>query len=308
MYKADVVKSNGQQRAGGAVNQAAPGMTNMAQAMVEPTPRPGATTMPNAIGPGQSPGSVAPQTPTSGGPMMATSTGGVSAVNPQATGNAFANVDGYIDQSFNNAMNRLQPGLDAQRDALSQSLVDRGIGVGSEAYTKAMNQLDQSQNDAQQNAAFQAMQFGTGLQNQMFGQDAQRSQLANSLLQSQMSNRLGYDNMREQGRQFDAGLNERGRQFNANFGEGQRQYNDGANFRDLSFADQSAFRNWNANNNLDMQQFNMAMQLMNPIYGTQAIPIDVNGANNSAVNGQNSAMNNFLNQLQAGAGFLFGGG
>lgn len=150
--------------------------------------------------------------------------GGQSAVSPQARGDAFKNVDKYIDQSFNNAMNRLNPSLEAQKAAFDQQLVNRGISVGSDAYNKAYRQLDMNQNDARQNAAFQAMGFGTGLQDQMFQQDNARSQLANSLLQAQMQNKLGFAGLGENARQFNAGMDEGARQFDTDADERARQY------------------------------------------------------------------------------------
>ena len=225
-----------------------------------------------------------PQGPTAGAGNQ-TAVGGQSAVNPQATGNAFAGVDKYIDQSYNNAMNRLQPQIDQGRDALTQSMVDRGIGVGSEAYGEAMRTQAQGENDAMQNAAFQAMGFGTNLQNQMFGQDAQRSQLANSLVQAQMQNRLGYSNLSEQGRQF-----------NSSLGEQQRQYNDRSSqawddkaFRDLNWMDGTNFRDRSYNDQQDMQWFNMRQALLGAIPGWNPAQIDVNGAAGAATGSQQAA-------------------
>ena len=166
----------------------------------------------------------APSAPNIGRGGSGTSAGGQSAVNPQARGDAFRNVDKYIDQSFNNAMNRLNPSLEAQKAQFDQQLVNRGIAVGSDAYNKAYRQLDMNQNDARQNAAFQAMGFGTDLQNQMFSQDATRSQLANSLLQAQMQNKLGFAGLGENARQFNSGMDEGARQFDTNADERARQY------------------------------------------------------------------------------------
>lgn len=134
---------------------------------------------------------------------------GISAVNPQAKGS----YDQYIDASFQNAKQRLDPIMGQQRRQYEQSMVNRGIPVGSQGYNSAFQQLDQNQNDAYSSAAFDAMGFGLGAQAQDFGQDAQRSQLANSLLQARMNQALGfynadlgYDSLAERGRQFDASL------------------------------------------------------------------------------------------------------
>lgn len=43
---------------------------------------------------------------------------------------------------------RLDPAFDQRRDALEQDLANRGIGIGSRAYTSAVENLDQARNDA----------------------------------------------------------------------------------------------------------------------------------------------------------------
>jgi len=173
-----------------------------------------------------------------------TSIGGVSAVNPQAK----TDFQGYVDASYNAAKQRLDPVMQQQQQTYQQSMVDRSIPVGSEAYGKSSQQLDQNQNDAYSQAAFNAMQFGLGAQAQDFGQDATRSQLSNALLQSKWGNELGWGNnalgyagLNEQGRQFDKGLNEQGRQFDntsmdnryffdTNLGENARQFDSSQDF------------------------------------------------------------------------------
>lgn len=199
----------------------------------------------------------APAAANIGSASTGTSVGGQSAVAPQAKGNAFKSVDKYIDQSYNNAMNRLNPSLDAQKAAFDQQLINRGISVGSDAYNKAYRQLDMNQNDARQNAAFQAMGFGTGLQDQMFQQDNARSQLANSLLQAQMQNKLGYSGLGENARQFNAGMDEGARQFDTNADERARQYfgtlREGARQFDNSFGMQD--RNFLANFGEDARRY-----------------------------------------------------
>ncbi len=150
----------------------------------------------------------------SGGGGGASSIGGVSAVNPQAgQANELDAFQRYEDSAYNNAMRRLEPQMaTAQRD-FDQEMMNRGIPVGSDAYNSARAQFDQSQAGARENAAFGAMQFGLGAQNQSFQQDHARSQLANALLQAQWQKELGlgrlglgYAQLGEQGRQVDKGL------------------------------------------------------------------------------------------------------
>jgi len=244
-----------------------------------------------------------------------------SATNPQAGPMDFGSVDKYIDQSYNNAMTRLQPQMDQGRDAMSQALVDRGFGVGSEGYNEAMQQQGQVENDALQNAAFQAMGFGTNLQNQMFNQANARSQLANSLMQAQMQTGLGYAGLNEQGRQFNNTFGEQARQFDNQFLEGMRQYNDQSGqqwddraFRDLSWLDNQSFRNRQYNDQQDMNWFNMRQALLGAIPGWNPAQIDVTGSAGAATNSQQANFDAGMQQNQqmwnnlgtaAGAAMMF---
>lgn len=238
--------------------------------------------------------------PAQGGAAGAASSyGGVSAVNPQAQGSAFANVDKYIDDSYNNAMTRLQPQMDASRNQLTQAMIDRGIGVGSDAHNKAFAQQSQNENDAMQNARFMAQQQGAALQNQMFQQDLARSQLANSLTQANMQSRLGWGNLNEQARQYD---------------DRSAQGWDDRAFRDLSWLDSTNFRNRGYNDQQDQMWFNMRQALLGAIPGWNPAQIDVNGAANSATNSQQAAFDaqNTQNQQMwnnlgtaAGAAMMF---
>jgi hypothetical protein len=58
--------------------------------------------------------------------------------------------------SYDQAMSRMQPQIDSQRQQLSLSLQDRGIPVGSEAYNSEMTRLDQNVNDLMSSASRQA--------------------------------------------------------------------------------------------------------------------------------------------------------
>lgn len=221
--------------------------------------------------------------------------GGASTVTPRATGDGFAQVDKYIDQSYNNALNRLQPQMEQGRDALTQSLIDRGIGVGSEAHSEAMRTQGQVENDALQNAAFQAMGFGTGLQNQLWNQDFQAKGM-------NLQNAQAMRALAEQGRQADmgnafnyAGLNEQARQFQD---QSARAW-DQAAFRDLSWLDNQNFRNRQYNDSRDDLWFNMRQALLGAIPGWNPAQIDVNGAANSATNSQQAAFDAGMAQDQA---------
>ena len=241
--------------------------------------------------------------------VRGSSAGGVSAVNPQAGQVDYDSLNQFIDPAYKTAMTRLDPQLTAQKNKFDQDMVSRGIGVGSDAYNRAFQQMDANQNDARQSAAFNAMQFGTGIQNQMFGQDQARSQLANALLQAQMSNDLGYSNLNEQGREFNDKFNQQGEQFGQQMNEQGRQFDEQMFNNQYQYGDQSNYQwdraqmndlGWLANFDRDNQRyndtqdwnfFNANQGILGSVPGWNPAMIDVTGNTNAASNSQNNAFN-----------------
>lgn len=173
---------------------------------------------------------------------------GISAVNPQAgQANELDAFKRYEDMAYNTALGRLQPQLDQQNASFNQGLVSRGIPVGSDAYNSAMRQKDQSQADALQNAAFGAMQFGLGAQNQSFQQDHARSALANALLQARMQQELGMANV---GLGY-AGLNQRAQQFQDQLGFNYDTFYDTLANQQYQFDAGQDFNYWDRGNYWD---------------------------------------------------------
>lgn len=97
---------------------------------------------------------------------------------------------------------RLQPQFAQQADNLETRLQNQGITVGSNAYNQAMNNLQQTQNDSYNQAAYQSVlngqnAFSQSLNNSLsaanFGNSAQQNYISQimSLLQG---SRSGYDN------------------------------------------------------------------------------------------------------------------
>ena len=106
------------------------------------------------------------------------------------------------DAVYNQYMERLQPQFQQQTDDLQTRLVNQGLGVGSEAYQRAMSDLLQEQNDATNQAAYQSVLAGQNaytqdLQNQIaagnFGNTAQQSYI-NQLLSALQGSASGYEN------------------------------------------------------------------------------------------------------------------
>lgn len=76
------------------------------------------------------------------------------------------------DSVFKAFSDRYQPVFERQSNHLQDRLVNQGIPVGSEAYSRAMNDMSQTQNDALQQAAYQSVQAG---------QQARNNEIANNL-------------------------------------------------------------------------------------------------------------------------------
>lgn len=76
------------------------------------------------------------------------------------------------DSVFKAFSDRYQPIFERQSNNLQDRLVNQGIPVGSEAYSRAMSDMSQTQNDALQQAAYQSVQAG---------QQARNNEIANNL-------------------------------------------------------------------------------------------------------------------------------
>lgn len=106
------------------------------------------------------------------------------------------------DAVYNQYMERLQPQFQQQTDDLQTRLVNQGLGVGTEAYQRAMSDLLQEQNKATNQAAYQSVLAGQNaytqdLQNQIaagsFGNQAQQAYI-NQLLSALTGSASGYEN------------------------------------------------------------------------------------------------------------------
>jgi len=92
--------------------------------------------------------------------------------------------------AFARAMNLMRPSMELERSRLVQTLADRGIPIGSEAYKAAIDQLDRSQGERLENAAYTAVgagsaeqsrlaQLGAALRGQGFQENLTDTNLAN---------------------------------------------------------------------------------------------------------------------------------
>lgn len=106
------------------------------------------------------------------------------------------------DATYNSYMNYMQPKFETQASDLATALQNKGLSVGSEAYSRAMNDLQDNQNQATNQAAQAAVLAGQNaysqdLQNQIaagnFGNNAQQSYI-NQLVSALQGSASGYEN------------------------------------------------------------------------------------------------------------------
>lgn len=128
-------------------------------------------------------------------------------------GNWIWNVDGSDDArqraeaaTFQAYLDKTQPIYEQQKNDLHNRLINQGLTVGSEAYQRAMNDLQTNQNDATNQAAYNSVLNGQNAFTQSLNDSLNSSSFANSaqtgyigniwnLLANSMS---GYDKKMEQ--------------------------------------------------------------------------------------------------------------
>jgi hypothetical protein len=78
-------------------------------------------------------------------------------------------------ETYSDAMiRRLAPQMEQSRGKLEQQLANQGIGIGTEAYDRAIRNFDQKQNDLLLGAQTQGLQSGLQARQQQFGELAYR--------------------------------------------------------------------------------------------------------------------------------------
>lgn len=131
----------------------------------------------------------------------------------QNLGNTLGNYTFNVDASdearqraenatYNQYMDKLQPQFQQQTDDMATRLANQGLSIGSEAYQRAMNDLQDNQNEAVNQAAYQSVLAGQNaysqnIQDQVlagnFGNTAQQ-QYINQLLSALKGSASGYEN------------------------------------------------------------------------------------------------------------------
>ena len=132
------------------------------------------------------------------------------------------------DATYQSYMDRLNPQFERQTSDLATALANKGLAVGSEAYERAMSDLQQQQNDAMNQAAYQATLAGQdayskSLADQIsagtFGNQAQQSYLA-QILSALADSPTSYDIAMDK---FSAGSANAANQYNAQMQRAQNR-------------------------------------------------------------------------------------
>ena len=129
--------------------------------------------------------------------------GGQTIAGHQPSQADYNSVQQYSDAAHENARRYLDPQQEMQNQRFDQELINKGIDPNSDAGQKAAQQLSMQQADADNAAAFNAMQFGQGIQNQMFDQSQQQAGLAGDMQKALWDAQLGG---RGQEAQYDVGM------------------------------------------------------------------------------------------------------
>lgn len=135
--------------------------------------------------------------------------GGVDtrAVNAGDLAMSYGDPEGYATQRQrveDALMTRINPSLDRDREALRTSLINQGVGEGTEAFDRAMNRFGEQSNDARMSAILGAGQEQTRLA----GLDRDRAMFGNAAVGQEFGQNLASQQARNAavGQQFDQNL------------------------------------------------------------------------------------------------------
>jgi hypothetical protein len=103
----------------------------------------------------------------------------------------YGSVRDFSNAALGQARRYLDPQQDMQNRRLDQELINKGIDPNSAQGREMANMLSMQQADANNAAAFGAMGFGQGVQNQMAQQAFQRSGLAGDMQKALWNAQLG---------------------------------------------------------------------------------------------------------------------
>ena len=194
-------------------------------------------------------------------PVEKNSYGGQRIAGSDPSAADYDSVRQYSDAAYEDARRYLDPEQAFDGRRFEQSMINKGIDPQSAMGQKMYSDMMRAHGDQDSGAAFDSMQFGQGIQNQMAGQEFQKSSLAGDMQRALWENQRGKYNSDQQ---YDI----------ANQGLGiQRQSNDWNQMIDLDSID---FRNrgYADNEQKYLDQLIMAQDGMNPVPAGSTIDPD----------------------------------
>lgn len=97
----------------------------------------------------------------------------------------YASIQGFSDDALTQARRHIDPAQDQARRRMEQDMINKGVDPRSDAGMAMMDQQSRNFADQDQSALFNALQFGTNIQNQMFGQSMANTQQAGQMQQAE---------------------------------------------------------------------------------------------------------------------------
>jgi hypothetical protein len=188
-------------------------------------------------------------------------------------------------------MSRLAPQLERQQKATAQNLANQGLVPGGEAYTNAMRDQSQQQNDLLTQAALQGISLDTAANQQGFNQALAAGQFGNTGIQQNFGNALAAQQAQNaaQGQNFNQQLQ------SGQFGNQAQLASFGVNLQNQQAQNQAIAQNYGQG--LNAQQ--LANQAVGQNFG-QGLTAS-NAANAAIAQNQNAALQQqtAANQAQA---------
>jgi hypothetical protein len=110
----------------------------------------------------------------------------------------YQSVQQFSDAAHQEARKYLDPQQAQDSRRFDQELINKGIDPRSDMGQQMSDQMARQHGDQDRSAAFGAMQFGQGIQNQMSQQEQQKAQLAGNMQQALWQNQLGGQQLKSQ--------------------------------------------------------------------------------------------------------------
>lgn len=130
---------------------------------------------------------------------------------------------------YQSYVDKLTPQFAQQQTDLQNSLLNRGLSVGSEAYQRAVNDLTEKQNDSLNQAAYQSVTAGQDAFNDSFRNNLSAAQFSNNSRQSYIDQILSLLSNSVSGYENQANL------YNAGQGTAERKMQENNNSWDKLF-------------------------------------------------------------------------